>query len=573
MKKWLILLLIALLSVTALAPVGASTPAELADLSRYFPSDSTHIFFSIRSDAEFLAVMDEFAATLGERLPELMPAGETLMDNLDELAQEFAGDEEATFEGIARPWLGDTIAIAIMDLDQSIITDREPKPTIAISITDRAEAEAFLDRLVNAQFSFTEFEKEETDDYTFYVSESAFGQSYLLYDDVLLMRETGDDASTMILEFESSLAENEAAQGTAARLPESSYNALLYINASPILSAAIEANLSEQDMGPLMQNLDLERLLSYVGPQVLGFTLLDGRTLVVDYANTLNNADELGENVITVDPINLDFARYIPTDAALAIHDKNLGPAILSRLTAIESIGDMADAMLPTFNPDRTREEDGLRVIDDSVVFFRQFFRGLTGMPLEDTIGWMTGDFVNYVQFEIYADRLYPNTGFIVENTDTEGVQAYLDGTLILAESLELDVLREGDTLVLPFIRTLLTAAEIPSTDRLDVLVGANDDMLVVGNRSGAEAALSDGDGVRGDALYQTASAYFLPETQTLWYLNVEAMRPALPLMRGEDADLDQLLDLISVFESGSVTATYTEAGEGLVRFALTLPE
>lgn len=565
MKRLLILLLFALLLIPAV-PAGAVPTDDLIHLGNYFPP-STQFYFSIRIDDEYLQETDDLLTDLDEKLDGELLYGTSLLEGLDEFAQEITGDDEADFETAVRPWLGDTLAVVVVDVADAIHDDRDPDVVIATEISDREVVEELLDTLVQSGA----YDKTRNLRYALYLPKSESDQVYLLLDDALLTMRAGNDPERIRLEFDNSLADEDDLLETVERLPAESYNALLYVDAAPIAAAVMESNMP-RGAGAMMGDFDMESILSLLGPQVVGFTILDDDTLVMDYAHSIPDAD-FSEDAITVDPINPDFAQYIPEDAFLAVHDTNLGPTLLYLLQGIESLGDFADAALPEWNPDDPQDEDALRVIDDTVTFLRLSYRGLTGVPLEDTLGWMTGDFVSYVQLEETNEGILFNVGVVVENTDPEGVEGYFDATITLVESLELDYTMEDGVITLPFLRTLLDFGDITTSDNQDILVGANDDVLAVGNRAGVESALAGEAGVTESDVYLAASEYFLPDTQTLWYLNVEAARPALSQLEGIDRDLDHCLTMLSLFESGSITATYTEEGEGLVRFVLTLAE
>jgi|GEM_PF-4059990 len=565
MKRLLILLLLALLLIPTLS-VGAVPAEDLTALAEYFPAD-TQVYFSIRTDDEFISAADALIATLDEQYDGEILRGRGLQASLDEFAQDITRDEDTDFETAVRPWLGDTLAFTVIDMASDIREDVIQDVIIATEISDNVAVEELLDTLVVAG----DYDKTTNLRYVLYLPKSEFDQVYLLRQGVLLAVEAGDNPERIILDFDTSLTDQDGFLETVNRLPADSYNALFYADAAPIVEAIIESSFTPEDM-PMMSDFDVNSITSLLGPQVLGFTLLDGNTLVMDYAHSIPEAS-LSEDAIKIDPLDAEFARYIPTDAFLSVHDTNLGPTILYLMDGVEAIGDVFDNALPAFNPEDPREEDALRAIDDAMTFIRLTYRGLTGVPLEESIGWMTGNFVNYIQLEQTETGIFFDVGFIVENTDQAGVDGYLAATITLAESLELDYMMEDGVISMPFLRTLFSFGEIPTTENQDFLVGANDEVLVVGTRVGVESALVGEASAMESDVYQTASAYFLPETQTLWYMNVEALRPMMANLQGIDRDLDDILFAISPYESGSITATYTEDGEGLVRFALTLAE
>lgn len=140
MKKLLLLLLALLLSAPA---VIAAPTADLVALARYAPSDSL-AFAAIRTDDAYLQTLDSLFTTVAAKLPSgIVPPGIALQPLLNLAAQQITGQDFAT--GI-RTWLGDTAALAVLSPNPDS-RNFQLGLLAAISITDRAAAEAFVTKL------------------------------------------------------------------------------------------------------------------------------------------------------------------------------------------------------------------------------------------------------------------------------------------------------------------------------------------------------------------------------------------------------------------------------------------
>src|SRR5690606_33764789 len=116
-----------------------------------------------------------------------------------------------------------------------------------------------------------------------------------------------------------SLAEDANFQESAALLPAEGYNGLLFIKASDLLGPSVGL------MAP--PGVDSAAFAGLIGSQVIGLTLLDGRSLVADVAWNMGAADMLesmGMNTAAAVPVDPAFAAYLPGNASLVLHGANI---------------------------------------------------------------------------------------------------------------------------------------------------------------------------------------------------------------------------------------------------------
>ena len=137
MQKLLLMIgSLALLVGLLVAPALAAPTADLAALAAYFP-DTTIMFFSLRTDAGAIENLDGLLGRLSRLLPGAVPPT-TITEALDVAA---LAETERPFAESIRPWLGDTLAVALTGLD---LDSRVPPVQAALAIRDQAGAAEFL---------------------------------------------------------------------------------------------------------------------------------------------------------------------------------------------------------------------------------------------------------------------------------------------------------------------------------------------------------------------------------------------------------------------------------------------
>lgn len=562
MRKISIALLALLVLLLGTMSSAAKTSAELGDLARYFPTIAP-AYVGLRTDAAFI---DEVGTVMQALDGSLNGAfnGLTLRDVLDQAAQSIDpnGDFATTFA-----WLGETAAIGIVDPDFASLAEDEQGQALllAIALSDAGAAELFLDNLMPMGF-----QKSEVDGGFLYTPEEASNDAPVAFlgEDVLLMQLTSDAPEAILPAFDASLADNPDFQAALARLPLADYNAVAYVD--PILALPqLEEALEESTMPMMMNPVDL---LKALGPQSAGFLLLDGRNFVMDFAFHVaepTDFEAAGGQFRDAAPIDLSFANQLPATTALMIQDTGLGTQMIEGLAQMEIMGDFYDDAWDEGN--LPYDQEGLRQLDEAAVFLRQAFEGLSGLTLQESLAWMTGNHIGFLNITEGLNEEIPvlaDLGLLIEVTDSAAAENFITTAPIVLEQLGLDFTNENGLIVMPVFGDML------QTDAMDLLIGQNGEVLAIGTRPTTDAVLNGQGGLADSASFQYASQFFLADTQVLAYANIAPLREIVAVLaeNGDDDARDALLAL-SLLESGSITAVTDGNGSGTVRFVLTLAE
>ncbi|NDJ61570.1 MAG: hypothetical protein GYB67_10625 [Chloroflexi bacterium] len=561
MLKKLTLCLLLILALSAVIPVGATPLDELTTLAAQVPAD-TQVFAAFRIDSDYFDTLESISAsieaTIGAELPR-----DLQIENISNPIEEELGS-----------WIGTTAAAIITDTAPAV-AGRDVPAIIAFAVTDRTAAEAFLDDILDGD----DFTKTETEAYTLYAGGS-FDIHYLVRDDAMLITLMPDmPAETLLFDFDTSLAESEAFIEAQASLPEDEYNIFVYADLPAILGpVAPLAGLALS--GTPLAGADIAAIPDALGPLTIGLTIFDDRTLVVDVVEPVIDSEALG--LSDARPrLALDFLSLVPADAALVIHDRGIGKGFVSLLDGIDALGEQLDAAgiaLPELTGAEVDDPVGELIlneinIDDLAAFTRLTFRGLTGLTIEDGLGWMTDDYINYLSVRTDDGALSFENSLLVAVTDVEAANALFAALQDTADQVSVEATLEGDILALETGSTIRSV--LPRTDLVisDLLIGQTDEVFAVGTRAGVEFALNPtDDSLVTDPTFMTASEYFLPDTVTLLYASVAAPAEALQgALRQMDRGVADAIGLLGVIESASITATSAEERPGVLRLAMTI--
>jgi hypothetical protein len=597
MKKSLVLLLAVIVLALGALPALAIPAPDLNVLARYFPAD-TPIFASIRTDDAFLETLDAVIARIGAAIPDALPPM-TIAEGLDEVVSQLY--EDGTFAEKIRPWLGDVASIAVMSLDASFDDDRfnddEAPVVFAFSIKDRMAVSAFLDDLMAK--SGVKFIRVEKDDYLLLLDaddrdkELVMQSAILLRDDVVMLT---NDASSLPTDRlpENALSANANFTSSLAALPEDSYNLIAYIAFSDILQRALE-NQPEamESMGAFSS------LFSLIGPQVWGFTILDGVSPAIDVVQKIGDLGALAETGFvtgTPKPINLDFAVHVPANAPLAIFASDLKTSIGSALDNLVKAGEMFSEMP---NASGMSSEDMQRAIGQ----FEQAFTAITGLDFRgDVLDWMSGDYALFLMLNPALNTssvmglmtTFPvDFGLAIEGTDPAAAQNMVNGLTrglnqtVAMMGLSGDATEEPgrprpkvDVTLEDLAGTTVTVVTITSPDipwPVELLMGANDAVFGLGTRNAVTAILNPDGGLPSNPEFARAQAFMLDNPNSLAWLGTKGLLPLADLAasmnsRGDSSQAEQIRSLINLFSSGTITSVMTENGSA-ARLVLTFSE
>jgi hypothetical protein len=415
-----------------------------------------------------------------------MPPGMTLRSQLDSAMAELG--REGDFESVIGAWLGDTIAIGVLDVEGLVEQnfDEDMPLLITVAISDSREAELFLDNLKPGNYV-----KEQLNEGILYHPDEPSQNDPTIYltDGALLVRPSSLDAMTITQGVDSSLADNADFTTALANLPEEDYDALMYVDVAGFEFMAQEIQ-AEFDSENLPLDLDFQAMVEALGPQVVAMTIM-GQSLVFDRSSNIADVgalENMGFNVNSGEPISLEFTNMLPANTAMFIQDTNFGMNLLDSLDEAYQLGEEFEDLKAQGNLDRDLE--GLAYMDEFVTFMRLSFKGLSGLSMEEGFGWMTGNYIlyfNIVPFNgTFKDELafIPDFGSIIESTDSDAAAAFVNGIETLFYELGLDVTRDGDTLTLPILGNMF------GDDALNLMLIQNGDFIISGTQPGVTAAL-----------------------------------------------------------------------------------
>ncbi len=591
MKKRILLLLIVMLAMLSFGGIANATPIDdLTSLADHYPED-TAFFAVIRTDAGYVETLDGVLSSVINALPEDLAGdltGFSVADLLDLVAFTIAG---TPYQGGVDEWIGASASIGVFDVEgimdgvmMDSLNDIADVPfVVALEVTDGAPLiEALSANIAPEQIT-------ETDDYTMLEDD---GFAVLISDELFLFGPT----DTVMANFDGAenplrISDNFTAAVNA--LPADNYNIFAYVDAQNILTPLVPlieemAAESGTSVDSVMGGLDAED----AGALALGFTVLDGRTLSIDFV-TVQDLDMMMEQPGYVEQNAIDptFAQYVPSNAQLVIHDNGFGTDALAVIEMLNAFGPLFQEQLEVM-AEQTNEEIPL---DLSAINFGEVlqlpltigFAGITGLNLEDEVlTWMTGDYATHISLiPVESDLgLSFDVGFVTTATDADAAANVIS---TLAESVEayevsnrLEDIGDGEALVIPgLIRSLFPsdlAEVVAETPELDILVGSDDNVFVVGSRPAVEAALNPTDTLADNPTFMyTADKILLDAPVSVWYISVPSIVEALPALQTLGAggeDMQALATLMSVLESMTISSRFHDAGT-ITRLTLTIED
>ncbi len=479
--------------------------ADVDTLAALMPNNAT-VFVAFRTDDGYIQALDGVLQKILAKLPQGMAPSISLMQLLDQAAQPLGGD----FQTAIRSWLGDNGAFAIGSLDKLLDTDRtndnDTELVFVLQITNRSEVETLFERLVSASV----YNKVSSDAATNYEFTDGSPLLVSISDELLLLGTATGVSST--LTRDAKLNSNTDFTATIGALPAEGYNILAYLNFANL------RQMMEMMLPPSQRSL-LEA--SFI-PMALGATILDGRSLVLDFAAP-NTVEALYGDIDLTSPINPAFAAYMPTDTILSIQTKNLKGLYELVLSAVrlsmESQGLGAEDL-----------ERGLRQIEGAV-------QALTALDLnEDILSWMTGDFALFVAYTPQTNSLLelaidPNAsvpfvgydfGLIIEATDAAKAAKVVSS---LSTVLERALQNTPDVTFTKTDNALTISLSAPNLSTpIELVLGANDSVFYLATKAAADHITSGTAGLTATPGYEEAMKYALPNAGQVWYMGTDTI-------------------------------------------------
>ena len=582
MRKTLALLLIVLLLLGSF-PALAVSPTELNTLARYFPTD-TPMFVSARIDDGYIETLDGLLGRFVNAFPDNFPPI-SLTDVLDEFVQD--ADLGESFAEDVRPWLGDTASLGLIDMSTAAMNDEDPPVLIAIGITDR---DAVVGMLSEMGADSDDVEVVTEADYTLFQPADDMDEpvAIIVRDDVLLFTNAGDVLPAGGV-YDISLADNSAFMDTLVLLPEPDYNITIYLDTSAFLDAAMVA---DPDMQAMMDTMG--PLMNVIGQQVVGFTILDGVSMTMDFAQKLGDTTIFEEMGIptALPPLDPAFTARIPAGTALAVQGTDLKTTFESATAgmqmSLEAQADMMDEM--GMGDDMADVQEGLDQLGQAFTMF-------TGLDFEeDVLSWMTGDYAIFLSPAVGVDFSsmgglmggFPLTfGLAIEVGDAAAAQNTVDGLTQAVTNLARSAASDEEEPITVSSETIgsteVTVVTIATPDLpwlVELLMGANDEVFALGTRDAVSMILSPDGGLPSDPAYIRAQDFMLPETVQFAWIGFDALLPLADLAGAFSFDEDTataqtkaLRNALSLFTSSTITARMVDDTTSVGRAVLTFPE
>jgi len=569
MKKLILLMLV--LALTAVAGTALATPVdELTAPAEYFPEDS-FFFAVIRTDAGYIETLDGVLSSVLDKFPQdQLPPDANLNFLLDEAVSDFTDKPESTFADDVRPWLGDWVAAGVTSVEAA---ESPNGLTFIIDIADRDAAAAFLEaELVADTGGFSYYDMIELEDGTLeFLSEYSIDPVVRLMEDKLLI---GDavwlDELVGIATDGPALSESEDFAAATAALPQDDYNIIAYVDTEPIITVIADEFEANPPQG--FPSINLGDYTEALGQVAVGFTILEGRSLTIDLANT--GGELVAE--MTATPIDLSLLERLSDQTSLVIQGSGLGGQVQKLIDGLYAL-------------DATLKEEGVLPIpdvsgfladfgtDDIAAFLQLTIEGTYRIDLEETLAWMNGDTVLSAGARLDDASpvgVVPEFGLLMTTDNPDATAEFVENvTEHIANVFAPTTFEDG-------VGTIPLGALVSMPELASITLASNDDFLMFGTTDTVNFAIEPGDAsVLDTDNYAYESGLFLEGTYTLFYINGAPLRDTaneliasgiIPDVSAEDAEI--IDGLMRIFESSSITATL-EDGVSRSRITLTLGE
>ncbi len=582
MKKLFALFAVMMVAMgTLIAPAMAAPTADLNALAKYFPA-SAPVLISVRTDDAYIKEIDDLFAKIAAQIPG-MKQPETIASQFDKAVNEVIG--KGDFASEMRSWLGDTASIGIFSFEgmmgraDSSSDNKPPHFLAAVAITDQKAAEAFWKTALSKSESANYQSATEGDFILFTPGKDSRAEGIVaIGKDVLFIGAYKEDLP--LKGQTDSLSDSTTFADSIKQLPESDYNITIYANLGTFFQQMMEMQSSMMGNDPsqaaMMQSI--EPMLKNFPPEVVGFTVLDERSLTVDivvpYGDLLKDFEKAGFSTAMPVPVDPAYAANILSGSPLVIHSTNLGASLEGVIKSLQAQA----GMMQSTGMSATELEDGLNKLKFAI-------QGLTGKDLEkDILPAMSGNYALYLTLSpALSDISGPadltkqmpvDFGFLTEMSDPTISKALIDGIKTAIGSMkdaQVKVTTEqvagADALVITGI-----GADMPVPVEL-VLTG-NDKLFFFGTRRAAAAALTGKGGLDGDAAFKEAASYMVPSPSVIAYLASDGLKPLskiIGMTSGETSakQFDVFLKLVS---SASISSTIKD-NVAFARLVWTMPQ
>ncbi|MCL4252494.1 MAG: DUF3352 domain-containing protein [Anaerolineae bacterium] len=476
------------------------------------------MYASIRTDDGYINSLNDIFVRFRDPIAQVMRDMMGSSQGIDSLTLQSLLDQAVQNSGIGsnfnssiRSWLGNNAAIG-----GGIGFDgRSADVLVAIAITNKTEALNFVRaNFIRYPEDWTESQNGDFTIFTYYYPSDepeATRQAIAVSNDGFYIASRGALLPTSAPS--SPLSGDSKFTSALSVLPAPSYNITMYANIDTLLTAArLEG-----------QVLRAVNALGMNGTIAGGATILDGRSFTVDVAIKPSTTGQTAFTAIST-PIDLDFARFMPQNTLLMAQGSNLKQAYEVGINLLRSSATGAEIV-----------DQALQQISAAT--------SIVGLNFQsDIIDWLTGDYAIYVSADInrvlslisnpsgaLSGDFGVEAGLLIKVTDgakASNIVERLAGVLGLAGGqIGLRVDREqiggANAVVID-----LSGQGLP----LKLVIGANNDVLVMGTYNSARDALNGAGGLNGVGRYQDARGYMLGNSTTLAYIDREALQSVVLL-------------------------------------------
>lgn len=581
MKRFLVLLLVLAAALgVMIAPVSAASIADLNALATYFPAD-VPFFISLRTDDGYIESLDALVQKISSAIPDA-PVSETLQEQLDKGVKELIGSGD--FQSEVRSWLGDVASFSVLSLDEMATAngDSSVQPPIlfAISIKDSAAAVDFF--TTGFENTNNEFTTSTEGDYTVITQTSARDRAVIAVgSDVLFL---GRSLADLPINGQSeSLAASASFNDTLGLLPEPDYNITGYLNLGDFLQAMMAAQSENMEAPEMAMMESLAPLFTDFPAQAFGLTVLDGRSLTIDFASPfgalLERYAEFGLPTALNSPIDPAFAARIPAGVPLLIHSTDLGLTLSNSIQSFRMQAEMMSSSMTTGGMSSDELEQGLAQVGFVV-------RGLTGLDLEtELLPALQGDYALYLGLNAaLANATSPaqvmrqlpvEFGLVTEISDPAIGTTIITNVRETARSAGGETLTTSNETIAGANVLVLTVQDRNTPFPIEIVIGSNNEVFFIGTRAAAEVSLGASGGLPTDPSYVEAGNYLLSTPNVVFYLASAGLQPLsdiIPMLGGSAGDARSFNALFEILSTASISSTFDDQVQR-GRAVWTLPE
>ncbi|MDX2161220.1 MAG: DUF3352 domain-containing protein [bacterium] len=585
------LILLALFLAVLVAPTAAQEPTptteDVTALAVHFP-ETAPVFIGWRVDDAYLTTLSDLLDGLNQTYD--LGLNATLLEELDRISGAIPGIG-GTYEEVFGSWLGDTIALGALSVaelyDDKPENDATTPWLVALDVDDSAAALEFWELALASM----NYDVERTDNGTLFTpppSEFIGSQPVVLITDEALFLASVENALPPN-QTGGRLSDLALFNDTIAELPAPQYNGVLFVNTALFFGALAQEGgiFSQMNMSGGLSQDYFDLLGSLISAQTWGFTILDGDSLVMDIAQPLGDLSPLEDfglaGDFTLPPFDPAFARFIPAGTPVVLQAADLRSTLeinaANLETTLELQGDLLDQAAPGFDPEQ---------IGAQLAQLGTLFEGATGLdPVEDVIRWMDGDYAIVADFSetLREARTFDDTTAAFPVDFAVIIDASTDPAAAQTAAQEIGdairVLTQGEDEISVSSETIggvdvwVFAVEAPDMQApIEILLGADENVFVVGTRHFVQFALAPDGGLDSDASYQAANAYLVPDAALAAYIFGERLESGLQyfLDNARESDVQAARLLIGLFGQSSISSSFGDGTVSLARAVLTLP-